>query len=70
MPGQEAEFYAPAPVVVVPPERPLSELDRRDWMMLAFGASGVLVAVGLGYGLARLIRKKPEDTEEGGDTAK
>jgi serine/threonine protein kinase len=71
MPGQEAEFYAPpAPVVVVPPERPLSELDRRDWMMLAFGASGVLVAVGLGYGLARLIRKKPEDTEESGDTTK
>jgi hypothetical protein len=56
--------------VVVPLERPLSELDRRDWMMLAFGASGVLVAVGLGYGLARLIRKKPEDTEESGDTTK
>jgi serine/threonine protein kinase len=37
------------------------EFDRRDWIMLASGAASVLGAVGIGYGLARLIRKKPED---------
>ena len=42
-------------------ERSLLEPDRRDWIMLAAGASGVLLAVGLGYGLARLLRKKPEE---------
>jgi hypothetical protein len=42
-------------------ERGLLELDRRDWIMLAVGAASVLVAVGAGYGLARLVRKKPED---------
>ncbi|VTU01232.1 serine threonine protein kinase : Serine/threonine protein kinase OS=Planctomyces brasiliensis (strain ATCC 49424 / DSM 5305 / JCM 21570 / NBRC 103401 / IFAM 1448) GN=Plabr_2195 PE=3 SV=1: Pkinase [Gemmataceae bacterium] len=58
-------MFAPPPEVVYPPERPLSDLDRRDWSMLAIGATGVLFAVGLGYGLARLVRKKqPDDTEE------
>ena len=38
--------------------------DRRDWIMLAVGASGVLSSVGLGYGLARLLRRKPESTAE------
>lgn len=47
----------PAPVV----NRPLWEFDRRDWIMLAAGAAGVLAAVGVGYGLARLVRKKPEE---------
>ena len=42
-------------------ERGLLELDRRDWIMLAVGAASVLFAVGAGYGLARLVRKKPED---------
>jgi serine/threonine protein kinase len=42
--------------------RPLWEFDRRDWIMLAAGAAGVLAAVGVGYGLARLARKKPEET--------
>ncbi|WP_439631197.1 protein kinase domain-containing protein [Gemmata sp.] len=57
-------MFAP-PEVVYPPERPLSDLDRRDWSMLALGATGVLFAVGLGYGLARLVRKKqPDDAEE------
>lgn len=36
--------------------------DRRDWIMLAAGAASVLAAVGVGYGLARLARKKPEET--------
>jgi hypothetical protein len=29
--------------------------------MLASGAAGVLLAVGLGFGLARLLRKAPEE---------
>ena len=29
--------------------------------MLAAGAASVLAAVGVGYGLARLVRKKPEE---------
>ncbi|MCE9563618.1 MAG: serine/threonine protein kinase [Planctomycetes bacterium] len=57
-------FPPPEPVQVLPPERALSELDRRDWMMLAFGATGVLFAVGLGYGLARIVRKKSEEPAE------
>ncbi len=50
----------PAPV----PSRPLWQPDRRDWIMLAVGATGVLSAVGIGYGLARALRRKPEPTEE------
>jgi eukaryotic-like serine/threonine-protein kinase len=46
--------------------RGLLEFDRRDWIMLATGAASVLAAVGVGYGLARLARKKPEE-ESGGD---
>jgi hypothetical protein len=48
-------------VGAVPDERKLLELDRRDWIMLAVGAASVLLAVGAGYGLARLVRKQPED---------
>jgi serine/threonine protein kinase len=51
----------PVPMVNVPGERPLWQPDRRDWIMLATGAAGVLFAVGVGYGLARLARKKPEE---------
>ncbi len=47
--------------VKVKDDRPLWEFDRRDWIMLAAGAAGVLAAVGVGYGLARLVRKKPEE---------
>ena len=57
-------FPPPEPVQVLAPERALTELDRRDWMMLAFGATGVLFAVGLGYGLARVVRKKSEEPTE------
>jgi len=42
-------------------ERGFLEFDRRDWMMIAMGAASVLLAVGAGYGLARLVRKKAED---------
>ncbi|MBP3958246.1 protein kinase [Gemmata sp. G18] len=50
--------------VPVPPVRPLWQPDRRDWIMLAAGATGVLSAVGIGYGLARALRRKSEPTEE------
>ena len=49
-------------IVKVKEERGLLEFDRRDWIMLAAGAASVLVAVGVGYGLARLVRKKPEES--------
>lgn len=55
---QASAIPAPAP----PEERPVWPPDRRDWLMLAAGAMGVLSAVGFGYGLARLLRRK--DTEE------
>lgn len=43
-------------VVYSDDSRPLSDLSRRDFLMLGTGAGGVLVAIGLGYGLARLLR--------------
>jgi hypothetical protein len=58
-----APVALPAPAVV-PQEaedRPLWPPDRRDWIMLASGAAGVLAAVGLGYALARIARKKPPE---------
>lgn len=51
-------------IIKVKDNRPLYEFDRRDWIMLASGATGVLAAVGIGYGLARLLRKKPEEPTE------
>ncbi|MBN9117961.1 MAG: protein kinase [Planctomycetes bacterium] len=57
-------FPAPVPVHVAPPERALWPPDRRDWIMLAAGAVGVLSAVGVGYGLARLLRRKPAEEPE------
>ena len=51
----------PVRIVKVAEQRPLTDLDRRDWIMLTAGAAGVLLAVGLGFGLARLVRKKPEE---------
>jgi serine/threonine protein kinase len=64
MPPVVIPMPAPAPqvqIVKVKDERSLVDLDRRDWIMLASGAAGVLFAVGLGYGLARLLRRKPEE---------
>ena len=58
---QPEEMPVPAP----PAERSAWPPDRRDWMMLAAGAVGVLGAVGLGYGLARILRRKePEPSEK------
>jgi serine/threonine protein kinase len=61
----------PAPVPVLPPrlvpepeplpvadDRRLWEWDRRDLIMLTVGGAGVLAAVGLGYGLAQLLRRR------------
>ncbi|HXG10456.1 MAG TPA: serine/threonine-protein kinase [Gemmataceae bacterium] len=44
-----------------PPPRPAEEsflLNRRDGLMIALGAGGVLVAEGLGWLLARLLRRR------------
>ncbi|HEV3386062.1 MAG TPA: serine/threonine-protein kinase [Gemmata sp.] len=63
VPGHQAPAIAPqVQIVKVKEVRPLWEFDRRDWIMLAAGAAGVLAAVGIGYGLARLARKKPDET--------
>ena len=52
------------PLPTAPTDRPIWPPDRRDWMMLAAGAFGVLSAVGLGYGLAKVLRRKPEPEQE------
>ncbi|MBM3980154.1 MAG: hypothetical protein FJ304_07685 [Planctomycetes bacterium] len=55
---------APVPAAVAPPPpRRLWPPDRRDWIMLAAGATGVLAAVGLGFGLAKVLKRKPEGEE-------
>ncbi len=54
-----AIFALPAPAA--PVNRPLWPPDRRDWMMLAAGATGVLSAVGFGYALAKVLRRKSDD---------
>jgi serine/threonine protein kinase len=38
-------------------DRPLTDLSRRDFLMLGFGAGGTLIAIGAGYGAARLLRR-------------
>ncbi|MCS6866950.1 MAG: protein kinase [Gemmataceae bacterium] len=48
----------------IPSHRPVWPLDRRDWLMLATGAASVLAAVGLGYALAKLLRRKDPLEEE------
>ena len=60
-----ALVFAP-PLAPAAPDRPLWQPDRRDWMMLAAGAFGVLSAVGVGYGLAKALRRKDPESEEKG----
>lgn len=62
-----APFLIPTPVEpqVMEEDRSLLEFDRRDWIMLAAGAASVLSAVGVGYGLSRLLRKNTEDVTDG-----
>ena len=43
------------------PPRALWDWSRRDLFMLAMGAVGALAAVGLGYGLAQVVKKKDEE---------
>ena len=47
------ELYAP------PARRPLTDPDRRDFLMLGLGAAGVLTAGAAGYALARLLGRSP-----------
>lgn len=42
-------------------DRPLTQLSRRDWIMLTAGAASVVAATVLGFGLARLLRPKPQE---------
>lgn len=56
-----APMPTPGASFAEPEERPLWPPDRRDWLMLAGGAGAVLSAVGFGYGLARLLRRKDSD---------
>ena len=43
-------------VIYADEDRPLTDLSRRDFIMLGIGATGVMLAIGMGYGLARLLR--------------
>jgi serine/threonine protein kinase len=63
-PSLAFDDVVPAPAAVAPPPpRKLWPPDRRDWIMLAAGATGVLAAVGLGFGLAKVLKRKPEGEE-------
>lgn len=60
-PGPQAEPL----IEPLPDERGLLELNRRDLIMLIGGGMGVIGALGVGYGLARLLRglkSSPADT--------
>lgn len=45
--------------------RGLLELDKRDYIMAAFGAGIVLIAILIGFGLSRLFRGTPSSTTTG-----
>lgn len=48
-----------------PEPREAFDLDRRDFVMLSLGSAGILGAIGFGYALSRLLRKKePEGSTE------
>jgi hypothetical protein len=64
--GEPFQLPMPVPMPVAPAERPFWPPDRRDWIMGSIGAICVLSAVGVGYGLARLLRRKPDADEEKG----
>jgi len=42
-------------------DRPLTELSRRDWMMLIAGSASVFSATALGFVIARLLSPKPPE---------
>ena len=70
------EFPPPAKVAADDEEeeeeapRSLLDLNRRDFIMLGGGSLAVLVAIGAGYGLSKMVRKKPEEEEPAPPTAK
>lgn len=51
-------------VVAAPPARPLYDLDRRDFIMLATGAGGVVTAILGGFITARAMKHKVQGEEE------
>jgi hypothetical protein len=65
----DVEIIGPVPPPVIEPLRPIVEdnrglfdLNRRDWIMLGIGSGVMGSALLLGFGLSRLLRKKPEPT--------
>jgi hypothetical protein len=60
-------FEAPELMIVRVPDtdRPLTDLNRRDLLLLGAGGFGVLLAVGAGYALTSLLKtSKPVVTDE------
>jgi hypothetical protein len=55
---------APIPVPQPVGPRPMFPLDRRDWLLLTIGAASVLTAVGFGFGLAKLLKRKSDGEPE------
>ena len=53
---------AAPPVEEEEPRSPL-ELGRRDFVLLGAGSLGVLLAMGVGYGLSRAVRRKTPDED-------
>jgi hypothetical protein len=57
----------PEPLIAPRPghgdDRPLTDLHRRDFIMLGAGGGGVLLAILGGYGLAQAFRRKKEPVE-------
>lgn len=58
---------SPPPTTPTPAQNPVAPPlfppTRRDWLYFAGGCGVTLAAVGLGYGLAQLARKKPKPVE-------
>jgi eukaryotic-like serine/threonine-protein kinase len=52
---------APASVPVAEPPRSLLDWDRRDFMILGFGSGGMLLAMGLGYTLSKLLKTTTQE---------
>jgi serine/threonine protein kinase len=64
LPGTTPEpLIAPRPGRAQGDDRPLTELHRRDFIMLGAGGAGVLIAILGGYGLAQAFRRKKEPIE-------
>ncbi len=69
--GTAAPVAAPAgfdvelvPFEQLPQPRGLLDLDRRDFLMLGLGGGGVLFALFMGWLLARVLRRTPEEADK------